>query len=317
MADVFQNFEGITSGNTLSLANTNTPGNNAFDSISTGAADSVLIASSTAAYQQASGMRIATRAIAGTPNVLWDTALGGGQAFFASFMFRQTEQITNTNTMRLVNFRPAGGVGLNGGINIGTGSNLTTLRLVNGAGSQVVLGAGTITANQWYRLSVFISASTAVGYTTARLYSDPTAGVASFTEELNANGGTTWAMSAGTTGRMELGILTSIANTPTTTGNLDIDHFVAGKTDTWYGAPAIKLAESVVPTVTGALAVGGTLTANSGTWNPAPSSFTYYWQSADDAAGTNLAAIGSTGSTYTLAAADVNKYIRAGVIPVP
>ena len=38
---------------------------------------------------------------------------------------------------------------------------------------------------------------------------------------------------------------------------------------------------------------------------------------ADDAASTNLVEIGATGSTYTLSSSDLNKYIRAGVIPNP
>lgn len=72
---------------------------------------------------------------------------------------------------------------------------------------------------------------------------------------------------------------------------------------------------SVPPTVTGALIVGGTLTANPGTWTPTPTSYTYYWQRADDAAATNLVAVGTSGSTYTLSSSDLNKYLRAGVLP--
>ncbi len=80
--------------------------------------------------------------------------------------------------------------------------------------------------------------------------------------------------------------------------------------------PIAGFTNTVPPTVTGALAVGGTLTISNGTWDPTPSSFQYYWHREDDALGTNLVEIGATGSTYTLAAADVGKYIRAGVIPV-
>ncbi len=88
----------------------------------------------------------------------------------------------------------------------------------------------------------------------------------------------------------------------------------------WVGPVAPKYTNTVVPTVTGGLTVGGTLTANPGTWTAygaaTPTVFNYYWHRMDDAAGTNLVEIGATGATYTLSSSDLNKYLRAGVIPV-
>ncbi len=100
--------------------------------------------------------------------------------------------------------------------------------------------------------------------------------------------------------------------TPPFTAYLDDCAF---SSDGWIGPSG--LLNLTAPTVTGSFAVGATLTASVGTWTPNPSSYQYYWQSADDVAGTNLASIGSTGSTYTLASSDINKYIRAGLIPTP
>lgn len=62
-------------------------------------------------------------------------------------------------------------------------------------------------------------------------------------------------------------------------------------------------------TVTGVFQVGQVLTANPGSYT----AISYVWQHADDNAGANTVVVGSTGSTYTLAAGDSGKYIRAGV----
>ncbi|WP_247895301.1 DUF4347 domain-containing protein, partial [Azospirillum brasilense] len=74
---------------------------------------------------------------------------------------------------------------------------------------------------------------------------------------------------------------------------------------------------SAVPSVTGTATVGNALTATTGTWSDADGdnrSFTYQWYRADDSNGTNAASIsGATGSSYTLAAGDLNKYVRVVV----
>ncbi len=82
------------------------------------------------------------------------------------------------------------------------------------------------------------------------------------------------------------------------------------------GAIVAGFTNTVVPFLTTTSpALGGTIHVDSGTWTPTPGSYRYYWERADDAAGTNLTSVGSTGATYTLAAADVGKVIHAGVVP--
>ncbi len=113
------------------------------------------------------------------------------------------------------------------------------------------------------------------------------------------------------------GFRVGLSGTPPTTPFTAYFDDIGIDTTGWMGPEPGGFTNSVIPTVTGALTVGGTLTANPGTWLPTPSSYQYYWQRMDDAAGTNMVNIGATGSTYTLDSADLNKYLRAGVIPVP
>jgi hypothetical protein len=73
---------------------------------------------------------------------------------------------------------------------------------------------------------------------------------------------------------------------------------------------------TAVPTLAGIAQVGMMLTATAGAWtNPdstAMVSYAWYWQRADDGAGTNTVTIaGATGATYTLKVADLNKVVRA------
>lgn len=80
---------------------------------------------------------------------------------------------------------------------------------------------------------------------------------------------------------------------------------------------------TAAPTISGTVDSGSTLTCTTGTWAlPAPFAsgsngtitYTYQWYRADDAGGTGDAAIGgATNNTYTLQAADINKYVRCVV----
>ncbi len=76
---------------------------------------------------------------------------------------------------------------------------------------------------------------------------------------------------------------------------------------------------AVPPTIIGTPGVN-LLTADDGTWDdttdltPGTLSYTYQWQRADDAAGTNLIDIGgATASTYELTSAEINKHVRVQV----
>ncbi|KPA19132.1 hypothetical protein MHK_000650, partial [Candidatus Magnetomorum sp. HK-1] len=75
---------------------------------------------------------------------------------------------------------------------------------------------------------------------------------------------------------------------------------------------------TVSPTISGVYHYGETLTINNGTWNddndlvPGTLTYTYQWQRADDAMGTNTINL-DTNQTYTLTLADNAKYIRAQI----
>jgi hypothetical protein len=72
-----------------------------------------------------------------------------------------------------------------------------------------------------------------------------------------------------------------------------------------------------LPTVSGTAAVGNALFTTTGTWTDADGdslTYTYLWYRADDASGTNAAAIGgATSASYTLTVGDAHKYLRADV----
>jgi len=165
-------------------------------------------------------------------------------------------------------------------------------------------GSVAISLNQWVRIEWHVVHSATVGIVEVKLFNSPESSTASDT------------------------ITRSSANTGTQANEIQVGQQSGGPTYTYwldgivanagsYPGPIFNgFTNTVVPTVTGALAVGGTLTANPGTWTPTPGSYGYYWHRADDNVGTNLVEIaGATGSTYTLAAGDTSKYIRAGVIP--
>lgn len=63
-------------------------------------------------------------------------------------------------------------------------------------------------------------------------------------------------------------------------------------------------------TVSGTVQVGQILTAVVVGYNV----LSYSWERADDASGTNHAPTGGVGSTYTVSSADVNKYLRVGIV---
>ncbi|WP_158310428.1 DUF4347 domain-containing protein [Azospirillum baldaniorum] len=74
---------------------------------------------------------------------------------------------------------------------------------------------------------------------------------------------------------------------------------------------------SAVPSVSGTATVGNALSTTNGIWSDADGdnrTYTYQWYRADDSNGTNATSIsGATNSSYTLAAGDLNKYVRVVV----
>ena len=74
---------------------------------------------------------------------------------------------------------------------------------------------------------------------------------------------------------------------------------------------------SAVPSVSGTATVGNALSTTNGTWTDADGdgrSYSYQWYRASDTNGSGLTAIsGATSASYTLAAGDLNKYLRVVV----
>jgi len=73
-------------------------------------------------------------------------------------------------------------------------------------------------------------------------------------------------------------------------------------------------ANTLLPTISGTAEAGQLLTANTGTWTgtPAPS-FTYQWRRCDTSGASCADIVGATGSTYSLAVADIGATIRVVV----
>ena len=72
-------------------------------------------------------------------------------------------------------------------------------------------------------------------------------------------------------------------------------------------------ANTALPVISGTTQQGQSLSTSNGSWSGSPTSYGYQW-SRCDSSGANCAPInGATGSSYTLAAADVNSTIRVTV----
>ncbi len=318
MSVIRHDFGGITDGASLtsgSGGNTVTAGNNFFNSISANAPT----AATSAAYEGPRGMRCNTPTTT-LCSATWVASLGNIVDFYSRFFFRFTANPSNFSNAQMIRFFGAGGSGAQGGVSWGR-TTTNFISILNTLAGTVATATTVPVANTWYRMEVFIHSDVATGYITLRIYSDPTApsgsaGSGTY-EELNALGAAgTWAMASATTGEVDFGVL-GASHFPSDTEYVHIDHVNAGQTTGWYGPLTPGFTNTGVPTVAGNLSVGGTLAITAGTWVPTPSSFNYYWHREDDALGTNLVEIGATGATYTLDSADLNKYIRAGVIPVP
>lgn len=74
---------------------------------------------------------------------------------------------------------------------------------------------------------------------------------------------------------------------------------------------------SVLPSISGTTQVGNALSTTTGTWTDAEGNtlaYSYQWHRADDASGTNSAAISSaTTASYTLTTSEAHKYVRVAV----
>ena len=114
------------------------------------------------------------------------------------------------------------------------------------------------------------------------------------------------------------------ATSPTyTLSNADLGHSVEADVTASNGTSSSDSPDFVLvgtpspitsPRITGNVShVGGVLTVSNGTWNGSPTSFTHTWFRCD-ADGSGCAVItGATGTTYTIAAADVGKALLVDV----
>src|SRR5581483_6766562 len=72
-------------------------------------------------------------------------------------------------------------------------------------------------------------------------------------------------------------------------------------------------ASTGLPVVSGSPVQGQVLAATAGSWSGSPTGFGYQWQRCNTSGGGCAAIAGATGSSYTLAAADVGSTLRVAV----
>lgn len=95
---------------------------------------------------------------------------------------------------------------------------------------------------------------------------------------------------------------------------LGANRSAAGALITLKGSSVSPPTNTVAPVIRSAPQVGRTMTTSDGTWVNNPTSFSYQWQRANDAAfTTGVTSIGTNVNNYTSVSADANKYIRCQV----
>jgi len=124
---------------------------------------------------------------------------------------------------------------------------------------------------------------------------------------ISGQSGSSYVLSAADRGKFIRVEVTGIkaGSSPTTVSKVSGSAIAAG-----------TFATTATPTITGTLKVRSVLTANEGTWNPRPDSFTYRWMSSSTAEGNYTAISGATAKTYTLKAADRNRFIKVVITAV-
>jgi hypothetical protein len=291
---VANTFEGGTDGVTISAANSGGASGDAFTSVF-----------GTSLFQNSpaiGGMAMEVVDAAGSTGVRWTGfGLGSVSVYFRGYYYLTAFPTTNALIPMFVQTAAAASCAQ---LQLTTAGKLRNLNAA--AGPLGTAGAVSVALNQWIRIEWRVLASTTVGEAEWRLFNTADSTTADETQN------NTGAVLGADTDGIRFGVCTTPV--PTTPFTVGVDNVAASSTD-WIGPVPSGFTNTVVPTVTGTLNVGGTLTANTGTWTPTPGSFNYYWHRADDVSAINLVEIGATGATYTLSSSDLNKYIRAGVIP--
>lgn len=230
MTQLTNTLDGGTDTVTVTVANSGGASGNAFDRVDD-PSGFTRIYSAVTPYQDGLCMRMAAGA-AGFVTAAWTTSLGSPVDSFTRFFFRPTAIPASANDSFL--YAETGVASQAFKINLNTDGRMVLLNASNGIVQSTTNPVAT--AGSWMRIEVKIHCDTTAGYATVRIYTTPEAAVGAFTEELNANGSTTWAMTNGSSGLTNTFFLAGIvsANWPAAGQFVDFDALVAGASD-WVG----------------------------------------------------------------------------------
>lgn len=175
---------------------------------------------------------------------------------------------------------------------------------------------------------VWMTSDNGIVFSLTRLVGD-----SGFTQVSNPALGSTLAIGVGLNGTMWVSSTNSTISHVTTAGDVVATYPLAAIADASLQAQdgnlwatvdrgVTRVLTGVVPTSTAApvldpttgLTAGASVSTSNGSWNYLPTSYAYQWQVCQTADATSCAdAAGATGQSYTVATADVGKYLRAGV----
>lgn len=244
MTLVSHSFEGGTDTVAFTAGvggNTNVGGNSYFDNIDRAAGGAAEF-SVNAAYQGSLGGRFASRGTGGVCAASWQAQFGTVTTDHFGRVFFKTGAIpvVNVNIIYMLNAALTLQVGYIRLLASGT------LEIRNSADGLVATGTVVLVAGSWYRIEWKTHPSATVSYITVRLYADPTASIASFSEELNPGGVTTWAGQSDT-GYVAVGNYdASDTNVPSASEYFYFDSVVAGAPD-WVGGLGVTSATHRMP----------------------------------------------------------------------
>lgn len=198
MTTLLNNFEGGTSGTTLTTLNTGGASGNAFDAINTASSPTLAFDNTRAAHGTLS-CKVATGASAATPLAEWTTSMGTQ----VTVWFRQYLYLTGNPASAIRVYVARSGASLAGAIAISAAGKI---QLVNAASGIAVTFTGAVPLNQWFRIEGLITGNASTGVLTAALYSQMDSTVVTETETASGQNTT------GTLTQYWFGEQTSLAN---------------------------------------------------------------------------------------------------------
>jgi hypothetical protein len=156
MTVLVNNFEGGTSGTTLTLGNSGGASGNAFDVITIGSGATNAFDNTQAAHGTLA-VKIATGASAVSSYNRWSTSIGTvTQAWVRMYLYFTA---VPTAITRVMGYATSGGTTC-GIIAIGTTGKI---QFFNSSGSAIITTANTIPTNAWFRVEAFLLGSATVG----------------------------------------------------------------------------------------------------------------------------------------------------------